>query len=262
MKGIKYSISQDVFDLCPEFIRGVVVVENAQNGPSPAVLVARLRAAEEGMRSTLTTETLLDDVRIAAWRDSFRAMGVKPTKYRPSMEAMARRIVRGGTLPTINKAVDAGNIVSVERIVPIGCHALDEVLEPLELRRASGSEIFVPFGSDQPEQPEPGEIIFAEGNKVLTRRWCWRQATHTSTLPTSRRIAINVDALPPVTFEDVKEICLQLINLVKTLCGGQHVYGFMTRDFPVLRLGPVSTGSEVLHSRYQPIPLAAHRDTQ
>jgi hypothetical protein len=40
------------------------------------------------------------------------------------------------------------------------------------LRPATGDESFVPFGSEEAEHPEPGEIVFAEGATVLTRSSC------------------------------------------------------------------------------------------
>lgn len=102
-------------------------------------------------------------------------------------------------MPSINALVDIGNILSLRYLLPIGAHAIDVVSHDITLCIATGEEEFVPFGSEQVEHPVPGEIIFAEGNTVLTRRWSWRQAIHTMTLPTTTAIEFNVDGLPPVT---------------------------------------------------------------
>ena len=107
----------------------------------------------------------------------------------------------------------------------------------MALRRATGAEEFVPFGSDQMEHPLPGEIIFAEGNQVLTRRWTWRQAVRTLTLPETTAIEFNVDGLPPVTVADVETVCGEVMRLVEGHCGGRTRYAILTRDNPRLQIG-------------------------
>ncbi len=127
---------------------------------------------------------------------AFRKTGVKPAEFRSSIEAMARRVAKGQELPSINALVDIGNVLSLRHLVPTGGHALDDVRGDLVLRAATGEETFVPFGGTETEHPLPGEIVFAEGDVVLTRRWSWRQGVHTLTLPESTSIEFNVDGLP------------------------------------------------------------------
>ena len=112
---------------------------------------------------------------------------------------MARRALRGDELPAINALVDIGNIISLRHLIPAGGHAIDVLKGDIELRFATGDEEFVPFGTNDLEHPLPGEVIFVEGSIVLTRRWTWRQANHTLTLPETQAIEFNVDGLPPVT---------------------------------------------------------------
>ncbi|UCE41789.1 MAG: hypothetical protein JSV17_02025, partial [Candidatus Aminicenantes bacterium] len=199
---------------------------------SPPSLMEMLRAEEESARERLSLETLTVHPRIASWREAFRSAGIKPSEFRASIEAMTRRALRHQELPSINTLVDIGNILSLRHILPIGAHAIDVVTHDLVLCRASGEEEFVPFGSDQVEHPVSGEIIFKEGNTVLTRRWSWRQANHTMTLPTTKAIEFNVDGLPPFSKYDVEEICQELMGVVKQFCGGQIHYEILTRQNP------------------------------
>jgi DNA/RNA-binding domain of Phe-tRNA-synthetase-like protein len=48
----------------------------------------------------------------------FRNSGCDPTKYRPSSEALIRRLLKGDHLPEILPAVDINNMWSVEMLVP------------------------------------------------------------------------------------------------------------------------------------------------
>jgi DNA/RNA-binding domain of Phe-tRNA-synthetase-like protein len=236
MKEIFYTITEDVFSPFPEYVRGVVVARDVRNGPAPAELTALLREAEESLRERLGTGDVAAYPRIASWREAFRKTGVKPAEFRSSIEAMARRVVKGQEIPSINALVDIGNVLSLRRLVPVGGHALDEVKNDLVLRAATGQETFVPFGSTGTEHPLPGEIVFAEGDVVLTRRWSWRQGNHTLTLPESRSVEFNVDGLPPVSAGEVESICGEVIELVTRFCGGTFETGLLCAASPRMRL--------------------------
>jgi DNA/RNA-binding domain of Phe-tRNA-synthetase-like protein len=231
-----YSICNEVFALFPEYVRGVVLAYEVTNTESPPNLMGMLRAAEASVRDRLNLEELTAHPRIASWREAFRKAGIKPSEFRASIEAMTRRVLRHQELPSINALVDIGNVLSLRHLLPIGAHAIDVVSHDIALCRASGEEEFVPFGSDQVEHPDPGEIILTESNNVLTRRWSWRQANHTLTLPTTTAIEFNVDGLPPVTESEVEGICLELMELVQQFCGGQMRYEILSRQNPQITL--------------------------
>jgi len=232
MTEIQYSISEEIFERFPEFMRGVVVARDVTNRASPPELVALLREAEAKLREQVNAETLITYPRIVSWREAFRSLGIKPSEYRPSLEAMARRVINGNELPSINALVDIGNIVSLRRLLPVGGHSLNHVSQGISLRAASGEEKFIPFGSDQMEHPDKGEFIFAEGDSVLTRRWVWRQSNHTLTELTTTIIEFNLDGLPPVTMAEILEICEEIQVLTQQFCGGEFSVQVLTRDNP------------------------------
>ncbi len=238
MKDLFCSIDEDIFTLFPEYTRGVVLAYDVSNIESPPQIIEMLRDMEASVRIRLKGEQLTAYPQIVSWREAYREVGIKPSDYRSSIESMTRRVLRQQELPSINPLVDIGNILSLRHLIPVGAHALDFVTHDIALHRAAGTEEFVPFGSDQVEHPDPGEIIFAEGNTVLTRRWSWRQANHTLTLPTTTALEFNVDGLPPVTKSKVEEVCQELMELVQRFCGGRMRYEILTRQNPriVLKL--------------------------
>jgi DNA/RNA-binding domain of Phe-tRNA-synthetase-like protein len=230
--SIHYTISNEIFDYFPGYMRGVVLAEGVVNSPSPEELVLQLREAEEALRGKITLDQLAENPRIKNWREAYRSFGAKPSEFRSSIEAMTRRVLHGDPLPSINALVDIGNIVSLRNLLPAGGHAVDQMTGDIFLRPAVGTENFVPFGSDQVEHPLPGEIIFAEGETVLTRRWTWRQANHTLTLLDTKVIEFNVDGLPPVTRSEVENACKEVAELTGHFCGGQARYEILSRDNP------------------------------
>lgn len=235
-ESIYFTISSEVFSRFPGYVRGVVVAHGVTNGKSTEELISLLREAEDSVRRQLDLEKLAEHPRIASWREAYRSFGAKPSKFRPSIEAMARRVLRNDPLPTINKLVDIGNIVSLRHLMPAGGHAIDVLTEDIELRPAAGNEQFVPLDSDQMENPLPGEIIFVEGQTILTRRWTWRQAKHSLVVPTTTAVEFNVDGLPPVPIAENEEACREIMELIERFCGGNARYEILTPENPKIRL--------------------------
>ncbi|MDR3670980.1 MAG: phenylalanine--tRNA ligase beta subunit-related protein [Holophaga sp.] len=232
------AIAEAVFARFPDYLRGVLVAHGVHNGPSSPELVALLREAEASVRDRLPAEQITTHPRIASWRAAFKAQGINPKDFRCSVEAMARRALKSQQLPSINALVDIGNILSLRHLLPMGGHAIDHARQGYVLRPATGQESFVPFGSDQTEHPEPGEIIYAEGDVVLTRRWSWRQANQSLTLPETTAIEFNLDGLPPVTRAELESIGAELAELVTRHCGGRIRMGMLSAAEPSLSMEP------------------------
>jgi DNA/RNA-binding domain of Phe-tRNA-synthetase-like protein len=236
MKELFYSIADEVFTQYPGYVRGVVLAYGVTNSDSPSDLIAMLRTAEMSIRDQLDKDGLIEHPRISSWREAFRTFGAKPGQFRSSIEAMVRRILSNNELPSINALVDIGNVMSLRNLVPIGGHAIDVVNQDIILRPATGGEEFVPFGSEQVEHPHPGEIVFVDGNTVLTRRWCWRQANHTLTLLSTAAIEFNIDGLPPVSEDEIETICQEIMGLIERFCGGRMRYEILSRQNPRIKL--------------------------
>src|SRR4030043_1788945 len=220
MGELDYSIADEIFARFPGYVRGVVLAYDVTNGESPSDVVSLPRGPETAIHQQLKIDTIADHPRIKSWREAYRSFGARPGEFRSSIEAMARRALRNDPLPSINALVDSGNAVSLRYLIPTGGHSIDVLTQDISLRPAKGEETFVPFGSDEPESPLPGEIIFVEGNTVLTRRWAWGQSDHHLTLPTTKAIEYNIDGLPPIPLSEVDEVCRQVMDLVRRFCGG------------------------------------------
>ncbi len=71
---------------------------------------------------------------VKAIRLLFRAAGTDPTKYRPSSEALLRRLVRGEAMPAISPLVDISNCLSAELAIPVCVMAQGSFRPPFEFR--------------------------------------------------------------------------------------------------------------------------------
>ena len=63
-------------------------------------------------RREFTVETLAESEPVRAVRAMFREWGMDPSKYRPSSEALLRRVVQGKGLYRVSNVVDIGNLGS------------------------------------------------------------------------------------------------------------------------------------------------------
>jgi DNA/RNA-binding domain of Phe-tRNA-synthetase-like protein len=73
-------------------------------------------------------------------RTLYKALGIDPTKTRPSNEALLRRALKGDTLYRISTLVDALNLVSLREQLPFGLYDLDRVKPPVVLRKGTAGE--------------------------------------------------------------------------------------------------------------------------
>ncbi|WP_374668686.1 B3/4 domain-containing protein [Ramlibacter sp.] len=217
---IRYAIAPEVLQQFPGYCRGVVWVRGARNGASVPAVTALLRAAEAEARQRVTGN-VAEHPRIAAWREAYRRFGAKPAEHRSAIEALLRRVLKPDDLPAINLLVDIGTLVSVRHLLPAGVHPIPPDGQGLTLRHASEGDRFLPAGSDTAETPAPGEVVFASGAEVLTRRWTWRQAAGTQTLPETSDVFFNVDGLAPCTRAEVEAAMADVEALVRAHAGGE-----------------------------------------
>lgn len=78
---------------------------------------------------------------IQSMRGLFRNAGCDPIRYRPSSEALIRRLEKGDPIPAILPAVDFNNLLSVELLVPCCVIEPDTITPPLVFRRGRPGEI-------------------------------------------------------------------------------------------------------------------------
>lgn len=236
MPRFRYTVAPEVFQQHPSYVRGVVVLDVAHNeaGAATAALTAQLREAEAALRQTVTGN-VAEHLRIAAWREAYRAFGAQPSEHRSALEALARRVLKPDALPDINPLVDIGSLVTLRHLVPAGVHPLPADGGELALRQTAPGDQFVPADGSPAEHPAPREIVFAQGPQVLTRRWTWRQAAGTQTLPGTRAVFVNVDGLPPATAQEVRAAMQDITALAQTFCGARvRAAGVLSADQPRL----------------------------
>jgi DNA/RNA-binding domain of Phe-tRNA-synthetase-like protein len=100
-----------------------------------AALADASREVVARVRREMQLETLSTHPTVAALRRLFKVAGTDPTRYRPSSEALLRRLLKGEEMPAISPLVDLNNCLSASLAVPC-CVMAEETLSPPFLFRA------------------------------------------------------------------------------------------------------------------------------
>lgn len=212
-----------VFALRPDYRALVIAVDGLVPGPGDEHSEALLRAAEASARAALRDRPADQLPHVAAWREAYRAFGAKPQRTRNSLEALLRRAESG--LPRVNRLTDLYNAGSVLHQIPLGGEDLTTYAGPPRLVRATGLEPFDTAADGQVvvEHPEPGEVVWCDDAGVTCRRWNWRQARRTQLTADTTAALFIIDALDPVTDEDLTAAADALLSHLTFLAPGLRV---------------------------------------
>jgi len=98
------------------------------------------------LSKSLTFDAIKDQPGISATRKMYSACGKDPSRYRPSAEALMRRIVKGQDLYQINTLVDVINLVSLKSGYSIGGFDASLIDGQVEAGIGKDGEIFHAIG--------------------------------------------------------------------------------------------------------------------
>lgn len=125
---------------------GTIEADDLRVVPSDQVLAQLMDEVCERKRREFTLESLADSKPVKDVRAMFREWGMDPSKYRPSSEALLRRVVQGKGLYRVSNVVDIGNLGSIETGWPFGCYDRSRIQPPLEFRHGASGESYEGIG--------------------------------------------------------------------------------------------------------------------
>ena len=162
---MKISIDPKILESFPDAKIGWLRagVANAGGASHVRALKAGLEARLNDIGISADTMMMHPDVR--RWREVYSAMGVKPSKYRSSLEALLRRLFKGD-LWEVSPVVDCYDCVSALSLLPMGAHDMEKLRGGLVLRYAENGEKFYPLGAgDSVIECAERHVVYADGEK-------------------------------------------------------------------------------------------------
>jgi DNA/RNA-binding domain of Phe-tRNA-synthetase-like protein len=128
---IPMQIGDSINTACPDFVVGQLECK-VRNTPHNDDLWREI----DEVVSKLCETTAIAEIRklpeIAATREAYKQCGKDPNRYRPSAEALRRRIVKGQPLYRISTLVDIVNLLSLQSGCSIGAFDMDRIVGQLE----------------------------------------------------------------------------------------------------------------------------------
>ena len=159
---------------------------------------AAARAALEQAGARL--EVLASTPGVREWRDAFAACGLKPSTYRGSVEALARRVLKDGQVSTPLPVVDAYCAVSVRHLAPLGAYDVARLpTTELSLRRVRPeTDRFEPLGGSPDQFPmSPRVVAYAAGDTVICWSFNHRDSRATCVVPETDAALFFGEAVTP-----------------------------------------------------------------
>lgn len=178
---------------------GIVTINNVTVQESDARLWELITLQSEEKARTMTMEDLPNDSQITAVRGLQKLFGFDPGRYRPSSEALLRRVLKGQGLYQINTAVDVNNLCSLEFGLPMCVYDLKNVVGQIRVRLGASGEEYPGIGR-QHFQIE-NKIIIADDQGVMGTTVS--DSERTKVTSATRDIFMMIYAPPGFEAEDV-----------------------------------------------------------
>lgn len=234
---IAFHYHPDILTAFPQLMAGVILGQELDNGPTPPALLNAYQAQQHNTRHQIGDTPMPELPSVQAWRSAFRSFGVKPTQYRSAIEALLRRLMKHGDIPSINTLVDIANLVSIRYTLPVAVFDTRALELPVCVKFSSGTEHFTPLHQTESVYPDPGEVIFSDRMEtVIARRWCWRQSAESASGADTLSALITVEALHPNARADVESALEDLRTLLREHSGGKFVSGILDRQHSDLEI--------------------------
>lgn len=172
MTKILFSIDDDVVIRFPHIHVAAVRVSGVATELIDNYLTS-LASQIEGVSLHLQAfDPLTEHPTIKAWRTTYAALGVKPSRYRSSIESLLRRVQKGKKVKTGIPLVDLYNTISVLTEAPMGAYDVAKLpTTDLRLRLCNPvHDVFRPLGGSSDDFPLLSNVVvYGCGSEIL----CW-----------------------------------------------------------------------------------------
>jgi DNA/RNA-binding domain of Phe-tRNA-synthetase-like protein len=142
---MKILISSKIKKNCPKLKLAIISCE-VRNSETSAELWQEMETEIQRIKSTHSIEEINKRPEIATTRQAYKLLGKDPNRYRPSAEALCRRIVREIEIYKVSTLVDIINLVSIRSGFSIGGFDADKIQGNVELGVGTCDDEFEAIG--------------------------------------------------------------------------------------------------------------------
>lgn len=129
---ISVSIDDVIKEKCPQLTLGCIEISVQVNNEYDD-LIALINSSLVSLQASISIDEISSFSSVQHTRNAYLACGKKPSRYRPSAEALLRRVAMGKGLYEVNNVVDALNLLSIETGFSIGGYDADKLRGTIKL---------------------------------------------------------------------------------------------------------------------------------
>ncbi len=202
---MKLEIEKRIFEVFPDAKIGWLLAE-VKVEPSNEYVENMKKGLIERLKDIgISQDTMMLHPDVAGWREVYSKMGVKPSKYRSSLEALLRRTFKGD-IWSVSNVVDCYDCVSAVNLLPMGAHDTAKLKGDLVLRYGREGEKFYPLGAgDSVIDVSPKNILYADDEKVCCWLWNHRDTRDASLSESTKKALFLVDQAFDTEWKTVQE---------------------------------------------------------
>lgn len=243
-----FKIEKKILDAGNGLYTGVVYAEGLSNCNGNDQISELLRSEVERAFANLSDNSVKACKELDIYRNALKNVGINPSKYPCSIEAILTRISKKGEFPSLSPVVDLGNYISIKYRVPVGVHDTDTFDGDLCVRFSDENDCMNEENSIGSDALKIGEPVYACGDSVRTRRWLWRQMPAGRVDENSKNFIFPIDG-----FIDNKDVIDQAVEelsgLVKRFFGVDCESGVINKETTEFRFGPLSEDEKEIENQ-------------
>ena len=144
---------------------GLVYGEGFQVSKEDPGFDDQFKQLEIFLKEKFSTRRPAEDEYVKAVRRMYGKVGWEPTRYRPSSEALIRRILRNKGLYRINNLVDGGNLASARFHLPMGLYDAVKIKGDIIIDLGKVDESYQ--GISKPEIHAEGKLVLRDDRGIF-----------------------------------------------------------------------------------------------
>ena len=230
----KFVIEDSFLNIFPNARIGIVLLNGIDGHVKDEnKYVSYLRECEEISKKFTAEEEFTDNPTIRIWRDAFYKFKTKKGA-RCSIEALLKRVSKGGEIGSIIPLVDIYNGLSLKYGVPVGGEDIDKFDGDIRLTVAEGGEYFVTYGSDKDEPALEGEVVYKDNAGAICRCWNWRESVRTMLTEETTNAFMIVETVEHERDDVLDEMLEELGKMATAELGGTYRKMIASKECPEL----------------------------
>lgn len=214
------SVSEELEQRVPGFKVGCIRYNHIVISEMPSLISGRLPLFYKNIQLSLENRPFADIPGVREWRAIFKRCGTDPSRYRPSQEALLRKIKRDGAPHRIHSAVDLNNFFSVQHSIPFGIYDLNQIHGPVQIT----------IGSDDDQYDGLNGRVMHMDHKILSKD---SKGAFGSPIVDSQRTCVTertTDALqiaylrPSMSEDEAKKMTARVAGMFTQIHGGENAW--------------------------------------